>query len=179
MMAADALAVIQTTIGLIFLLSCVGKLRDVSGFLGGVIAYQILPKPLAVTYGLFVIPFEGFVALALLSRWHPDLGAAVAAVLLGTFFIAVALNLHRHRPLSCYCFGATSNEQISRRVLGRVALLLLVALAILVLPPSHAATVMAWTEVALTYLLSVFVLIIGSWAFTLPELFAPQEKSAS
>lgn len=59
-----ALDAVRTSIGLVFLLSVLSKARDVRGFLRGAVEYQILPTPLAIGYGLLVIPLEGWLLAA-------------------------------------------------------------------------------------------------------------------
>jgi uncharacterized membrane protein YphA (DoxX/SURF4 family) len=51
-----ALESIRIAIGIVFLLSTLGKLKDLRGFLQGVKAYKILPAPLAIGYGLLLVP---------------------------------------------------------------------------------------------------------------------------
>ncbi|MER3424957.1 MAG: hypothetical protein C4293_18755 [Nitrospiraceae bacterium] len=165
--------VIRMAVGLVFLVSVLSKLRDLRGFLKGIIAYQVLPSRLAVIYGLLLLPLEGFVAVSLLSRWELQLGTVVAIVLLLSFAAAVALNLRWGRDLPCYCFGSRSTEQVSARSLVRIGLLIVGATSVLVGELSHLpiqVEIFSWEANLWKGTLALFTLIVGMWLLTLPDL---------
>src|SRR5687768_10892125 len=94
--------VVQLTIGTIFLLATVGKLRHPLAFAYGVVEYEVLPRRWAVAFGLLLIPLEAFLALAHLSGWLLRPAAATGIAVLSAFAVAVALALKRHKVLSCH-----------------------------------------------------------------------------
>ncbi len=166
----DGLDSVRMAIRLVFLFSTIGKLRDLRGFLKGVVADQVLPAPLAVAYGLILVPLEGFVAFAFLSGRWVDIGVRVSLALLFSFFLAVGLNVLRHRDLSCYCFGAALTERISWRTLARTGLLLSGALVILLGGSSNAAVSASVADSLLKGILALFVLVAGMWILAVPDL---------
>lgn len=169
---------VQATIGLVFLFSAFGKLRDPRGFVRGVIAYQVLPQRLAIGYGLLLVPLEVALALSMLSDRFVRTGAVLALLLLTSFLLAVGLNVRRGRALSCFCFGAAAGEQVSGRSLARIVLLLTATVLVFCrgwgwrfLPePSGAVYDGRWLiDGFLLLTLAVGLLAGGAWLLALPD----------
>jgi uncharacterized membrane protein YphA (DoxX/SURF4 family) len=162
----------RIAIGLVFVFSAIGKLRDVRGFVKGVVDYQVLPAPLATAYGFLVVPAEAFVGVSFIAGWQVGAGAAVALLLLISFFIAVSINLRRQRDLACHCFGANSGEKVSPRSLARIVLLMAGTLAALLTADSSSA-LFAGGQIAeglVKLSVAFFVLAVGMWVLALPDL---------
>lgn len=169
---------IRIAIGLVFLFSALGKLGDPRGFVHGVVEYQVLPKPLAVTYGVVLIPIEGFVSAALLSNRFVLQGVAVAAFLLCSFLIGVGINVRRRRDVSCHCFGSIGTERISMHSIVRICLLMVRAIGALASYhwPYYSSPVtlsQAMIDALLRLTLAVAVLLAGMWGLAMPTLLQP------
>lgn len=181
------LEAVRLAVGLVFALSAAGKLHDPWRFVWGVVEYRVLPVPLALAYGLVLLPLEGFVAVTLISGWMATIGALLAVVLLGSFLVAVALNLHRRRAIPCHCFGGAASEQISKRSLARIGLLL-AAMLVVLLGQRSAEILLVSIGVATVYSgyrlldgllwlsLAAAVLTAGMWLLTLPDLLHPWRR---
>ncbi len=106
---AQVQLVVRLTLGLIFAVSAVAKLRAPAAFVRGVVAYAIIPPPLARLYG-WTLPFvELATALLLLSGFALIFGSGLATVMLTSFAAAIAVFSIQGRQLNCNCFGAGSH----------------------------------------------------------------------
>lgn len=171
-LSSIGLEAVRIAIGLVFLFSSIGKLRDVRGFVKGVVDYQVLPASLATAYGYLVVPTEVFVGVSLILGWQVGVGAVVALLLLISFLIAVSINLRRQRDLTCHCFGANSNEKVSRRSLARIVVLMAGALTALLTAGSSSA-LFAGGQIAeglVKLTIAFFALAVGMWMLALPDL---------
>jgi len=126
----------------VFFVSARSKLHDRRGFVQLVVAYRILPLPLARLYGHLLPWLEAGLGLWLLlgvaARW----AGALAGLLLLSFAFAVTTNLLRkRRHLACGCFG--SHETLGPATLLREVLLLLPALHLALLPAAPATDAIA------------------------------------
>ncbi len=171
--------VFQFSLGIVFLLSTLPKLRRPLAFAQSVVTYKVLPDQVAYVFALTLIPLEAFLAIALLTGFLTDIALPLAITLLIVFFVGVGINLKRGRRISCGCFGETS-EQISPRTLARLFLLLTVVLLLVVfrniggtsLPHLGAMTANGSTLIYLlqSVFLAVFLILLGAWILNLPEL---------
>lgn len=100
----------RIVLGLVFIAAALPKIADPPGFAKAIWAYELFPAwslhPLAL-----VLPWlELFCGLALcLGLWARAAALWVAALLL-SFSLALAINLARHHPVDCGCFGATAQR---------------------------------------------------------------------
>jgi len=96
----------QFVLGAVFIAAALPKLLDPPGFAKAIWAYQLFPA-WAIHPSALVLPWlELFCGLALcLGVW---IRAAVAwlAVLLLAFILTLSIDLVRHQPVDCGCFGA-------------------------------------------------------------------------
>ena len=176
-MLAEIRLVAQLALGVVFVLSAAGKLRDPAGFARGVVDYQILPASLAYPAGLLIIGLEGWLAIAHLTGLLLAIAVPLGFGTLVSFAVAVGVNLRRGRALPCYCFGGRGGETISVRTLAR--LLLLVGGEVLLLAdPSlftgsqivYPGRITNFSELALPLFWATFLLVAGSWLLSLPDL---------
>src|SRR5437867_2545141 len=123
-MVAKVQLVFQLALGLVFLFSTTGKLRDATGFSRGIAEYKIVPSVLVHPVALLVILAEACLALTHLTGLLLGLAAPFGFFMLIGFAAAVGVNLRRGRTLSCHCFGTADGETISRRTLARLLMLL-------------------------------------------------------
>lgn len=132
-------------LGGFLLLSALGKLRDLRGFIRGTIAYKILPEPVARACG-YVLPWaELLLALALLAGVALPIAGLLIVGLLGTFSLAISINLHRGRQIACHCHGLAGTQTISWGAVARNLLLMLIAGSLALLAP-HALEFERWQD---------------------------------
>lgn len=100
----------QITIGLVFAISAVRKLRDFSQFIGSVRGFGLLPSRLVTpSASFFLIAEIGVIGLLISQPWHAFL---LGSMLLLLFSAALASALWRKMQMSCNCFGP-SHQPIS------------------------------------------------------------------
>jgi hypothetical protein len=127
MLIAYLLAFCRLALILVFLLSSIGKARDLTSFERAIAGFQILPRSLAVAAAwLFLAAEAAVVALLIEGALLP--GFALALVLLLAFSAALASALYQRLPASCNCFGS-SKQSLSRFDLWRNAGLIVCAVA--------------------------------------------------
>lgn len=168
----------QDSLGIVFLLSALPKLRRPVAFLHSVVDYQVLPAHAAAVFGAVLIPLELFLAFALLTGLGTNSALPLATVLL-IFLAAIGINLWRGRKIACGCFG-NACEPISLRTVARLLLLLTVVLLLiafrsvgLVSLPSALLIVgdrAMFISLLYTIFLAVFLILLGAWMLNLPEL---------
>lgn len=169
----------QIALGIVFLLSFLGKARKPKAFLRGVDEYGLLPRRAAYAAGAVLIPVEGFLALSLLTGWQLALGAPLALASLLAFVIAVSLALKRKRDVPCYCMGGEDGERISARTVARLGLLLTGAALVTSDPALWAGPATRWMgervaagpDLAHAALLSLGLLAAGGWALHAVDLW--------
>ena len=127
----------RIALGLTFIAAALTKIVDPPDFAKAIWAYSLFPPwslhPLAL-----ILPWqELFCGLALcVGLWIGAAALWIAALLL-SFSLALAINLARHHPVNCGCFGATKHQTEAERItdmrwsLLRDAGLLLLALQVL------------------------------------------------
>jgi len=92
-------------LGLVFLIAALGKIADPPGFAKSIWLYQLVPA-WSLHPAALVLPWLELVCgLALcLGFWVRAAAGWIAALLL-VFIAALSLNLARHNPVDCGCFG--------------------------------------------------------------------------
>ena len=160
--------VARLALGLVFLLSTLGKLRRPVAFLRGVAEYEILPAPLAYVFGAVLIPVEAFLAVAHLTGWELRIAVPLGIAVLLTFATAVGINLGRNRDLLCLCFDSLGGERISVRSLAQLGLLLGAEVLLLSGPALRPA---GGGDLALAGVWAVFSLLGGLWLLRADEVF--------
>jgi hypothetical protein len=123
-MGEDTRSIISLSIGVVFLTSSVSKLVHPVEFARHVADYEILPDRVAFVFGFCVIVIEIFLAVAHLSGLMLGLAVRLGIAVLSIFVVAITINLFRRRQLTCNCFGASADENISVLSLLRLALLI-------------------------------------------------------
>ncbi len=169
--------IVQLAIGIVFLLSASSKVLHPSTFARGVREYKLLPDSLAFVIGLLLIPIEIVLGISHLVGWLLLYMAPLALGTLISFAMAVSVNLKRGRVLPCYCFGGQDGEQISRRTLVRLGLLIAGELFVLADPALFAADRLTYPErigdlalLSTILICAVFVLVAGRWVLTVPDI---------
>ncbi len=163
--------VARLALGLVFLLSTLGKLRRPVAFLRGVAEYEILPAPLAYVFGAVLIPVEAFLAVAHLTGWGLRMAVPLGIAVLLTFAAAVGINLGRNRDLLCHCFDSLGGERISARSLAQLGLLVAAEVLLLSGPALRPANPGKPGDLALAGVWAVFSLLAGLWLLRADEVF--------
>ncbi|WP_306589459.1 MauE/DoxX family redox-associated membrane protein [Geothrix sp. 21YS21S-4] len=124
----------RVILGLVFIAAAVPKIGDPPGFAKSIWAYQLVPAALLNPLALILPWLELLCGLALLAGIWLRAAALWTGALLLVFCAALGVNLARHRPVDCGCFGASAPKTEAQRLadmrwvlLRDAALLLLVA----------------------------------------------------
>jgi len=175
-MMPKVLLVIQLAIGAVLLFSSLGKWRDPIGFAQGVADYDVLPDPLALIFGLLLLPLETAIAVSHLTGWWISSAVLLGLAMFGSFAVAVAINLRRGRSLPCYCFGDRTGETISPQTLARL-ILLIAGEGLLLLSLQRSGTdSLVYHQLAtprgfgFALFWTAFVVVIAMWILGLPDL---------
>jgi uncharacterized membrane protein YphA (DoxX/SURF4 family) len=150
---------LQTTfrvaLGFLLLTSAGYKLHDFQRFVAVVGDYRVLPAWVSGSAAVVVLSAEVILGIALLVPATAAAGAAGAALLLGAYSGAIAVNLWRGRvAIDCGCGRPGSERPLSGALLLRNSVLVVTAVAA-ALPPSTRA--MVWMD-ALTIAAGVVTL---------------------
>jgi uncharacterized membrane protein YphA (DoxX/SURF4 family) len=133
-------------LGLIFLLSAIGKLVDLQGSVDAVYGFNVFPLAFARFAGL-VVPFiEGLMALGLLFGVLTRLAALGASVMSIAFFLVKAHVLFiQGRQVDCGCFGAIMSTMASVTIYMDIPMLAM-GLVIMATPSSarHWVSLTRW-----------------------------------
>ena len=122
--------VARLVLGVSFLLSGAGKLRDVPGFIDAAVRYRVGAEHVVRRLARTLPLVELSLATALLVGVMPRLAAAASLALLAVFAYAVITNLRRGRDLPCACGGVGGGEEIGVATVTRIAALGLAAVVV-------------------------------------------------
>lgn len=108
--------VARVVLGLVFIVAAFPKIADPPGFAKSIWAYELFPTwslhPLAL-----VLPWlELLCGLALCLGIWIRAAAAWVAVMLLSFGLALSINLARHHPVDCGCFGSATPKTDAQRL---------------------------------------------------------------
>jgi hypothetical protein len=115
---------VQATIGTVFAVSVLQKVRRPMAFIHGVREYRLLPEILLAPVAVALMVLEAFVALTHLTGWMLRYGSMSCVLLLSVFLAVVGSALLRKIPVTCHCFGSAKGEWISAQSVIRIVLLL-------------------------------------------------------
>lgn len=124
---------VRLLLGLVFIAAALPKIADPPGFAKAIWAYQLFPTWSLSPLALLLPWLELACGLALCLGFWLRAAALWIGVLLLSFCLALAINLVRHHPVDCGCFGASAPKTETERladmrwlILRDAALLLLV-----------------------------------------------------
>ena len=158
---------------LIFGMALVGKLRHREEFVGVVANYRLLPEALVVPVAWLIIVLEGVVVLSLGSAIQLAAGAAVAALLLGSFALAMAINVRRGRvEIDCGCFQSALRQRLSGALVIRNLVLIAVTVPLLKGEPAQVSSWQMFNGIAAGILLFVLYQVLD-------QLLALRESAAA
>ncbi len=160
--------IVRTVLDLSFLIYGLAKLLDLPSFVEGAVSWDVL-GPAIVRPLARLLPFaEVFVGASLLLGFTVQLAATGAALILGTFAIAIILNLIKGRRVPCFCAGASSNEQIGIATLLRIGVLGF--FAYLTFTGPDFTPILPAAGQAASFQASIVVLLLGVLLALLPPL---------
>jgi len=126
------LKLVSIGFGLLFLLAAVHKLADFQRFRATLSAYEILPHGLIAPVSMSVPVIEALLGAAWLLALQTVWVALASTMLLGSYMLAIAINLVRGRiHIDCGCSmgsAAGRDQQLSWGLVARNAMLILAAL---------------------------------------------------
>ncbi|HEY3270503.1 MAG TPA: MauE/DoxX family redox-associated membrane protein [Geothrix sp.] len=106
---------VRIALGLVFIAAALPKIGDPPGFAKAIWAYQLVPGPALNPMALVLPWLELFCGLALcLGIWIRAAAAWVAMMLLA-FGFALSINLARHHPVDCGCFGGAAQKTMAEQ----------------------------------------------------------------
>ncbi|OXS58166.1 methylamine utilization protein MauE [Bacillus sp. V-88] len=112
--------ILCTTFGYIFLSSAFDKILNIQNHYLSITAYKILPTKLSYPFAVFDIVLEASIALSLIFGFYLKVSLLSAALLLGMYTVAVAINLFRGRTeIDCGCGGVVGTHKISIKLIMR------------------------------------------------------------
>ena len=123
----------QFVLGSVFAIAAIAKIADPAGFAKSIWMYQLTPA-WSIHPAALVLPW-----LELLCGLTLCLGVWVRAatcwitILLLTFIVALSINLARHHPVDCGCFGTETITKTEKERLGDMKWTILRDLGLLLL----------------------------------------------
>jgi uncharacterized membrane protein YphA (DoxX/SURF4 family) len=125
---------VRAYLAFILLKSATEKFMDMRYFLGVVSSYKILPGHTVRPFAFILPCFESILGGLLLVGWQTRLSAALLALLMMVFILAIYINLVRGRHyLDCGCSGSRSKHKISNQLIMRDALIILLSLYLVII----------------------------------------------
>jgi uncharacterized membrane protein YphA (DoxX/SURF4 family) len=135
-------------LAVVFATAAVGKLRDLTGFVGVVEQYALLPPALVRPFAYALPVVELAAVLGLLLSLSRPLAAAVLIVLLLAFAAAMAFNLARGRSeIDCGCFIGGQKQRISWALVARNLVLGAFGLTLLAEPSGRPLAALDWLTI--------------------------------
>jgi hypothetical protein len=176
---AELRLAIQLAIGIVFLLSSVGKLRHSAEFGAAIMQYKILPVAWAYPVGVVIISVEVWVAFSHLTGFLLAFAIRLGLAMLVSFTVAVVVNLRRGQALPCYCFG-DAGDTISRLTLARLVLLMSGEAFLLTIPGLRTTNQqiisslqfyrLSVPQLAVAFFWAVFLLIVYVWFLSVADI---------
>lgn len=118
-------------LGIVFLLSGIGKLLDLSMAVISVDRFKLLPASLSPAATYLLVFVEITLGLILIIKKQPKFFAAATLALLTVFSIGVSFSILRGQSFDCGCFGSLIRSPIGIGLLIRNFILSLFSLIVL------------------------------------------------
>lgn len=106
----------RVVLGLVFIAAALPKIADPPGFAKAIWAYQLVPAAALNPLALALPWLELLCGLALVAGVWIRPAALWVGTLLLTFSLALAINLARHHPVDCGCFGSAAPKTEAQRL---------------------------------------------------------------
>jgi len=119
----------RMVIGLVFILSFMGKVRDISSFQKAINNFKLTPEWASPFLALLFLVGEFSVTLAMIVGGHfLSWGFILAGLMLLAFSISLLSVIVRKIDTSCNCFGYSKNDRVSSYEIYRNVCLILCTL---------------------------------------------------
>jgi uncharacterized membrane protein len=152
---------IALALALVFGASAAIKFADFVEFRGALENYRIVPEGLSLPAAVIVPVSEVGCAIALLVPRYHLAAAMLLILLLAIFTAAIGINMMRGRLyIDCGCFGPMLRQPLSKWLLVRNGVLMLLGAVVMVADDARAMT--ALDAVTITLGASTLVLIYGA-----------------
>lgn len=157
-------------LGIVFLFSATGKIRNPDYFVRVVSNYQILPKPLVKPFALCLPWVEVLTGVLLLFGYQTRIAAVISGGLFLVFFLALEINLVRgHTNMDCGCFGAGHRDRINNKLLLRDLFMMALSIFVAIGGSGPLTIESQWPYFALLVnghvgrdtLLPIFLIVVG------------------
>lgn len=149
-------------LAMVFAIAAAAKIRDREHARQSLVTFGV-PQAWAGAALALLVVLEASAAALLLYSPTRLLGAAVAAIALSVFTLAIGWQLLRGKQVSCACFGALSEAPVGWRSIVRNGLLLGFALALLALPAASATPTLPSGIAPLTLLALAWLAFSSAW----------------
>src|SRR6266536_2519110 len=166
----------QSAIGIVFLISVVGKLKDPRMFAPAIEDYEIIPEQASLIASVLIMAAEVGLSIAHLAGFFVKSAALLGCGLFISFAVSVTINLRRRRTLPCYCFDTRGGSPISGRTLLRLCVLICAELFLVLQPTSTwvywnvSGTNLYLADIGWHLFWAVLLLATCSWIVSLPEV---------
>lgn len=126
------LTIIRLFLGIIFLVSFIGKANEPRRFATTLAAFKLIPNAWVQPVALTLMSLESVVAILLIIGWQTRGAAILCGFLLVIFTFAISLSLLRGQTdLECGCFGAIHSQKINLKLINRNISLLIATICII------------------------------------------------
>ena len=126
-----AVSIARWLLGLIFIVSAIGKIADPAAFADNVAAFRLLPVHAVNIFAIALPWVELLVGLSLLNGVAFRSGALLAGIMNVVFVVAAATAVARGLDIECGCFTAAKSKVGWALIVRDVALLVLAIVALL------------------------------------------------
>lgn len=117
------MVVARLVLGIVFLLSGASKFNSRIAMIDEVMQYELLSQRQARFVAALLPYAELCLGVLFVSGFLLPVASVASILLLGSFTIGVAVNLHRGRKFNCHCFGQTSGPIGWATILRNILLL--------------------------------------------------------
>jgi len=139
------LNIAQLLLSYLFLNAAFSKIQNPAYFRQSIADYQLLPVPLLKTGGYTLIGLELLAGVFALIPTTAIFSVLIMAALLGTYALAIAVNLVRgRRYLDCGCNGPNNRQAITWFLVLRNLALLMLVMILLLLKAQLPTELTAW-----------------------------------
>jgi putative oxidoreductase len=117
-------------LGIIFIVSALGKIVDPASFADNIVAYRLLPLAVVNVFAIVMTWTEFLVGISLLNGVAARSGALLAAAMNVVFILAVSSAMARGLSIECGCF-TVAKSSIGWSLLARDVVFLALAVVVL------------------------------------------------
>ena len=125
---------VRWALGIVFIVSALGKIADPGAFAGEIAAYRLLPAHVVNLFAIAMPWVELLVGLSLVNAIAPKSGALLAGLMGLVFVVAVASAMARGLNIECGCISVVKSK-VGWKHIGADVLLVALSAVVLMQPP--------------------------------------------